>query len=77
MALIVERQDDYVLCDHPDTRQCHAKVDRYGDAYHDQVAWHVWDTERDDYAAGTGPAQFPRRRDARQWLTDHQERTDP
>lgn len=72
MGLRIERDDYESGCDHPNRRRCHAKgPDRFGWFWHVVPAWHIWDEQTGDYAAGTGPAQFPRRRDAAQWLRDH------
>lgn len=63
--LRIERQDYPSPCDHPNPNRCHAKgPDRYGHYWHDIRSWHVWDTDRGDYAAGTGPHQFTRYGDA-------------
>jgi hypothetical protein len=70
MSLRVKRQDYHRLCDHTNPAQCHAAgPDEHCDYWHTVPAWHVWDDDLNDYATGTGPAQFPRRRDADRWVT--------
>ena len=67
----VERADYPEPCDHHSKKQCRAMgPDRYGGFWHERPRWHVWDTQTDDYAAGTGPHQFERRRDAQAWADD-------
>jgi hypothetical protein len=70
--LKIERDDYQTGCEHSSRAQCHAKgPSQTGWWWHNVPAWHVWDTEAGDYAAGTGPAQFARRRAADDWVRDH------
>jgi hypothetical protein len=66
---LIERQDGSTECSHPlcDTlhRDLHPGDDMHWVSY---VAWHVWDTVRDDYA---GHEQFDTKRDAVAWLERH------
>jgi hypothetical protein len=73
MAFEIERQEFTTYCEHANgPRGCRAYWDRVAGAWmHDVKAWHVWDTDRDDYAAGTGPGQFTTRRDAAAWVEKH------
>ncbi len=72
MTLKIERQDYPAPCDHPNRGSCHAEgPDQFGEFWHEVRRWHIWDSESDDYAPGTGPHEFGRRTDAIRWVATH------
>lgn len=67
---VIEREDGITECTHPLCDQLHQRFierDMHLVAY---VSWHVWDTERGDYAHDTA-RHFDTKREARAWLATH------
>jgi hypothetical protein len=70
----IERQDGVTMCEHPLCDTLHRRFwSGSDDDWHavSYVAWHVWDTVRDDYA---GHEEFDTKREAHQWLDSFLER---
>jgi hypothetical protein len=70
---VIERQDDITECEHPMCEPLHRRYWTYDadGAMHWIIVpqWHVWDTQRNDYADSNARG-FETKRDAVRWLAD-------